>query len=398
MNRLVLILSVLILGLHQKSGCIAQTPNDHLKVLKEEGVAPIAFVKQKLKNHDLILFDDALHNAVEPFDFYRELIKNNTGDFDYIFLEVFGINTQPLIDAFLASETKDPTLLLKAFQDSFAGLGWRYETYYDLLSSVWDFNHSIADTSKRIQVIGVDQPIYWEAIHTRETYNIFQKSLIGRDYFMYKIILDHMEGFEENKKGIFLTNTRHAYKHIKKSDGSFYWNSGTFFNQWHPDKTYSIRIHNVTLSIEAKKKTSENTSTEGMDKLTYRWVKMENGAWDEAFELNENTPVAFSFRNNVFGQAGYVGNHMLNVTKGQTMYDAYDALIFLAPLNELHFSSKIDFIFTSSFKEELKRRIKILYGNDLSKFLSKNEVGTIEEYIEQLSKYQPITKNELINK
>lgn len=55
---------------------------------------------------------------------------------------------------------------------------------------------------------------------------------------------------------------------------------------------------------------------------------MDNGLWDKAFEENGNTPVAISLNDNVYGKAGYVGNHMLNVVNGQTMYDAYDGLIF----------------------------------------------------------------------
>ena len=40
-------------------------------------------------------------------------------------------------------------------------------------------------------------------------------------------------------------------------------------------------------------------------------------------------PIAISLKDNVFGKTDYIGNHMLNVADGQTMYDAYDALIFL---------------------------------------------------------------------
>ena len=37
-------------------------------------------------------------------------------------------------------------------------------------------------------MIGVDQPIYWEGIHSKEQYNIFSESLMARDYFMFKVI------------------------------------------------------------------------------------------------------------------------------------------------------------------------------------------------------------------
>ena len=386
------ILSIIITSI-----CIGQSSNDYFNVIKKEGIAPIEFVQEKLNTFDLIIFDDALHSAAEPFDFYQELIEDHESSIDYIFIEVFGVNMQPLINAFLANSTKDSTIILKVFQDDFSGLGWRYETYYNLLSTVWDVNQNIQDMSKKIKVIGVNQPIYWEGIYTYEDFNIFNKSLIGRDYFMYKIILNYMEEFNNNMKGIFLTNTRHAYKNIKRSDGKTYWNCGTFFNQWYTNKSYSIRIHNATLSIEAVRTDMEKHSIEGMDQIEYSWIKMENGLWDEAFKKNGDVPIALSLNNNAFGRTKYVGNHMLNVARGQTMFDAYDALIFLAPLDKLYFSPRIDFIYTEVFKKELKRRIEILNNDDLGEFLLKNNVDSIEEYIRQISTFQPKTKNNLVN-
>ena len=376
--------------------CLGQNANDYFKVIKEEGLPPIEFVQQKLDDHDLIIFDDGIHSAAEPFEFYQELLKKYGHHLDYIFVEAFGINSQPHIDAYLHSETKDSSLLLKVFQDDFTGLGWRYATYYDLLSTVWDINHHKAHDAERIKVVGVDQPIYWEGLHSREDYTIFQESLIGRDFFMYKTILNYMNTFNENKKGILLTNTRHAYKNIRNSNNQPYWNCGTFFYQWHKGKTYSIRIHNATLSITAYRPKKENASIQGLDKIKYEWIKMENGNWDKAFALNGNRPVAFSLKNNIWGQTKYIGNHMLNAFENQRMFDAYDAILFLAPLDNLHISASIHFICTEPFKKELQRRIKMLHENKIETFLSKNKVNNIEEYIQQLCEYRPKTKNQLL--
>lgn len=372
-----------------------QSVEAYYNVLKQEGDNPVHFVEQKFTAHDLLIFDDALHLAVEPFAFYATLIQS-LDHLDYVFLEVFSINAQPHLDAYFNSTTKDSTLLSPVFQNDFSGFGWRYETYYTLLSVLWDFNHTPSNKTHQIRVMGVDQPIYWEGIHSRQEYDIFQKSLVGRDYFMYKTILGYMGKFSGNKKGIFLTNTRHAYKNIKDATGATYWNCGTFFHQWHPGKTYSIRIHNITLSIESEKATKKNTSTEGMDRINYRWIRMENGLWDEAFKMNGNAPIAFSLKDNIFGKAKYVGNHMLNVYPDQTMYDAYDALMFLAPVNNLHMSAKLSFIYTEDFKRELSRRIRILYEDDIEGFLTKNNAKSIEAFIEGFAQYVPETKNELL--
>jgi hypothetical protein len=358
---------------------------------------PISFVNNTLEDYDLVIFDDVLHSAYEPFEFYQELIKdkNFQNKAKYIFIEVFGINTQQYVNNFLNSANKDSTLLEKVFQNDFTGMGWRYQTYLDLLSEVWEINKELED-SEKLKVICVDQPIYWEGIRTEEDYRTFDKSLIGRDYFMYKIITTTLDNFKGKKKGIFLTNSRHAYKNIKRSNGQLYWNCGTFFNQWHPDKTYSIRIHNVSMKIEYRINDLNNKSIEGLEELKYSWIKMENGLWDKAFASNGNNPIAFPLEANIFGKAKYIGNHMLNVQEEQTMNDAYDAVIFLAPLDNLHFSAKMNYFYNDKFKKELKRRIKLLQGDNLYKELEEEGIRTIEEYIDKAFIYDGITKNNLL--
>ncbi|MFC2096375.1 hypothetical protein ACFLQ3_01590 [Bacteroidota bacterium] len=371
--------------------------SDYLDVLEKTGQEPVKFVNNLLDDYDLLVFDDALHLAKEPFDFYQELIKNDQfrSKVKYVFFEVISITSQPYIDKYFNSPVKDSTILIPAFQDSYSGYGWRYKTYFDLLRTIWDVNSQLP-ASERIQVICVDEPIYWDAIHTREDYNLFQKSIVGRDYFMYLIINNTLADFKSGEKGIFLTNTRHAYKGIKASDGTYYWNTGTFLHQWHPEKTYSIRFQNVNLSILAVIDSVTNASTEGMDNITYEWIRMDNGLWDKAFKENGNGPIAISLENNAFGKTPYVGNLMLNSADNQTMYDAYDGLIFLGPLEEKHFSAKVDFIYTDSFIQELKRRIILLEGDQLPAFLKQNGADSLDDFIKEYVKYQEERKNTLV--
>ncbi len=366
--------------------------------IKHYGKEPVEFVEGTLNQYDLIVFDDALHSAYEPFVFYNQLINSPSlnGRINYIFLEVINTTAQPLIDSFLNASTKDTTILIKAFQDDYAGTGWRYQTYLDLFTTVWEHNHHLPD-SLRINVIGVNPPIYWEAIHTWQDYELFQNTLSTRDYFMYLEILKKMQNFKMGKKGLFLCNTRHAYKNIKNAEQQLYWNTTTFFSQRNPGKVFSIRIHNVTLSIQSVKKSETGRkSTDGLNETIYNWVKMDNGLWDTAFAINNNKPVAIPFAKTAFGKTKYVGNHMLNVNPGTTMLDAYDALIFLAPLNNLHFSAQLNYIFTPQFKPELQRRLMLLKGNDFDKFLKDNNCSTFDEYFTKTSQYVPITLNNFL--
>jgi hypothetical protein len=123
---------------------------------------------------------------------------------------------------------------------------------------------------------------------------------------------------------------------------------------------------------------------------------MDNGLWDTAFALNHNKPVAVPFNNTTFGKTAYAGNHMLNVTAGTTMYDAYDALIFLAPINQLNISAQLNYIYTQSFKLELERRLRLLNGNDFDSLLKEENASNFDEFFSKISQYVPVKPNTYI--
>jgi hypothetical protein len=345
----------------------------YIAVLSEQGQEPVNFVINNFQNYDLLIFDDALHTAVEPFEFYQKLIKTPSffNNIKYIFIEVFSINKQQHIDAYFKSDPEKIELLFPAFQDDVNGTGWSYKTYFDLLHTIYTQNKTLPE-NERLKVIAVSNPTYWSEIKTGKDLELFQKSMRSYDFVMYKTIALEMDNFEKDKKGIFLTNTRHAYKGIKNKKGELYWNTGTFFHQWHPDKTYSVRLHNVQLSLEK----NEN--------VVFLWDRIGGGIWDSAFEMYGNTPVAIPLENNIFGMESYVGNHMLNVAPNQTIYDAYDALIFLGPLEKMHKTAIVDIIYTKEFKRELLRRYPILYNEEqLKKQFEEYSANTLEELIDK---------------
>jgi hypothetical protein len=369
---------------------------NYLESLKQAGKEPIAFMKDALLKADLLIFDDAAHSAQEPFDFYQQLIRDPQFNkkVKFIFIEVFSISSQPYLDRYLANPDKDSTILFPVFQNDFSGYGWRYETYFSLLKTVWELNQHFQEKEK-IRVIGVDQPIFWEGIKTYHDYEVFLNSLDARDYFMYLQIVKNMNNFNGNDKGIFFTNTRHAYTDLHSKDGKLIWNCGTFFRLLYPEKTISIRIHNASLLVENQAKADRKTA-EGTEGITFKWVKMDNGKWDSAFALNLNKPIAFYLQSTPFGKYPYIGNQMLNIKPGQNMLNAYDAMLFLGPIDSLHFSSTVDFIYTSDFKKELLRRIKVLYDGKTDELLKENEASTLEKYIDKTVRKENRTKNNLI--
>ena len=307
----------------------------YLEVLRNQGREPIRFVLQALKRHDLIIFDDAVHTALEPFEFYQQLIRDKAfqQQAPAIFLEIVSINRQRHLDAYLNAARDDPRLLCPAFQDELNGNGWGLRTYFDFLRTVRAVNQALPAKSK-LRVYAVNSPTLWPEIQTRDDLVQFRKSTASRDHHMYVAILNELAEFKAKRKGIFLTNTRHAYKGIRQKDGQFFWNAATFFHQWHPGKAYSIRMHNVTPQVVRALATSPPGTFEGRPSHEIRFVRMARGLWDSAFRASGNRPVAFALQGNVFGAERYTGADEFDALPDQKMQDAYDAVIFLAPPRE----------------------------------------------------------------
>jgi len=305
------------------------------------------------------------------------------GAVDVVFLEAVAINQQPHLDAFLASG--EPADLLPAFRNDVSGTGGiGYLTYLELLSAIRLANLA-SPSDEQLRVVAVSNPVYWSAITSAREVELFQQSLAGRDYDMYRLILDELDGFRAGKKGVFLTNTRHAYTGVRRADGGFFWNTGTFFRQWHPGKTCSIRIHNVTLSIEREvDDASAPRTAQGLERVAYRWARVDGGRWDRAFAALGDGPLAVPLTGTSFGRAPYLGNHQLEAAPGQTMADAYDALVFLAPLEELHQSAALPGLYAADFLPELARRYRLLRSEpELAAEMQAAGVSTLPELVEK---------------
>lgn len=366
---------------------VAATASDRLQpyvnTIEERGQSPAVYVVARLRAHDLLLFDDFNHQAKEPFDFYASLVADPAFQAlrPTLYIELFKVNEQPHIDAFLAAPEKDLSLLHPVFQSTYTPYAYPMKSYLDLMEAVYDANTRLPDEAK-LRVIAVSTPSLWPSIQSAEDYAAAQKSLAGRDHDMYRTILDDLEEFESGKKGIFLTNTRHAYTGIRKKNGSFFWNTGTFFRQWHPGKSFSIRFHGPQLFIEAINEDGDARDQEGLSRKKYFWGRMEQGLWDSAFAVLDNRPAGFDLANTPFGNAAYAGNHMLDAAPGQTMLDAYDGLVFLKPVDTLTATAKVADMYTDAFVDEVERRLRIYRTPDeLQKMMERAGVNTVRALV-----------------
>ncbi|MCB0279508.1 MAG: hypothetical protein KDD94_08405, partial [Calditrichaeota bacterium] len=130
----------------------------YIKTLNKMAKEPLQFVSEKLIEYDLLIFDDALHSAAEPWDFYNQLIETDGDQIDLVFIEVLSVDAQSAIDRYTQEKDSKKEILAPAFQDTFNGMGFTYQTVLDFLTSVKSYNQN---HQKKIRVIAVDVPVFW---------------------------------------------------------------------------------------------------------------------------------------------------------------------------------------------------------------------------------------------
>ncbi len=384
----------LLLSLFLTATCIGAAPagvaahdnrlQPYVKAMKT-ALDPVVFVNRKLDKYDLLVFDDGMHSSRDPWLFFEQLVRSPdvANKLKFIFIEVLPVNLQSEIDAWMNGDTDDIAGLLPVFQQA-GDFGWAYRSTFDLMLAVRQANRG-KPAEHHLRIIAIDMPSHYPSLRTKQDWELTRISGKARDYHMYAVVRSYLDDFKSGKKGLLLTNTRHAYKHIRNTQGQLHWNAGTFFHEHSPGKTYAIRIHNAMLHL-SRKWEGKAKSREGLDNIDYSWIRMEEGLWDSAFETAGSIPVAVELAGTPFGAAAYIGNHMLDAAPGQTMSDAFDAVIFMGPLDKYQRSGTSN-LYTPYFLAELKRRYEIIYTKeDLTAMLKEAHNANLEEYIAQTFK------------
>lgn len=365
----------------------------HVQTIKAHGKEPVRFAVEALQTVDLLVFDDGLHTAKEPFDYYSKLVADPefAALAPTVFIEMFPANRQSAIDAYLSTEPENQELLYPAFQEEF---GWPYQTYFDLMHAIYQANLALP-IYRRIKVRAVSTPSVWQEIQSRADWETNANNVeLSRDFFMFALISDGLDGFRSGKKGIFLTNTRHAYAALKQKDGTPFRTTAALIRSWHPGKSLSIRINAPILSVSGRRSAPGLPRTQsGEEQFDIRWTRIADGLWDEAFATAGRGPVAVSLANTPFGEASYRGNLMLAAAPGQTMRDGYDAVIYLGDSGTLHRTGHNGRIYSGSFRAELSRRFRLVYTPAQLIALLKDEgVPSLEAFIDKLVISLPPTK------
>jgi hypothetical protein len=319
---------------------------DHLR---RTARPPRDFLLQSLAAHRLTVIGE-IHHRPAYWSLNSRLVADpsfarTTGT---IYLELPS-NHQSDIDRFLAAGAFDPVPVIHTFRDV-SWMGWPDQPMLDFFDTVWKVNQ-VLPANRRIRVVAVDTPRPWKDIHRRDDWKRYETD---RDHYMAGKILADLPRRSDPRGALFVVGYAHAARALRFSADqlSVIDTAASQLAESLGDQLYTILQHGPVI-----------------DNLGGTYGRAARGLFDSAFAAytpGGSQPIAFPLADSPFGAQPFdVEAELARVTTGRYQ-DAFDAYLYLGPLEDEIFSPLIQDFYTDDFVNELDRRSRLSSGRALA--------------------------------
>ena len=313
------------------------------KYLKNNGRDPKAFILTALAKHTLVIYGE-IHRRQWSWDFCRSVLKDRMfpESAGTVYMEI-SAHKQNDLDAFLAKETLDPELILGVFREMQSG-GWPDKGMYEFLLDVWRLNRTLP-AEKRIHVVAVDIPRPFSTFRTAEEQKKYFDTVKNRNAFMSETIEKDIRSNRDPRHSLFIVGTGHVYKSsapgfASSTSAMEVPSAGAILSARFPGEVFAVFTHQAIIDNSGR--------IQG---------RLRNGAFDEAFALNGDAPVAFEIPSSPFGQEPFDALPEVSYkTATGTFADNYDGYVFLGPLDDEPSDYTLPELYSDDFVRELSRR------------------------------------------
>jgi hypothetical protein len=254
-------------------------------------------------------------------------------------------NGQGLMDRFLASDTLDPEPVVEILRDV-QHAGMPDQALVGFLCELWKVNRALPPEG-RLRVRLVDQDWNWREIRTKED---APRLTQDRDPLMAQAILEDLAGPAGARNAVFLVGYLHLPGKLapKLDPASPIQNAGTLLRERLGAGLFTVLQHGPVL-------TNRGGEVHG---------RVRGGLFDEAFARLGNRPVAFPLAGSPFGLEPFDSSWDLRNCQG-TYGGAFDAYLYLGPLEGETFSPIIPGFYTEAYAREVERRCRLVYAEGI---------------------------------
>jgi hypothetical protein len=334
-NALKLKFTNIITGLFIPERKTINKPDKYLKkysnYIKSEAKEPKQFILKQLSEKKIVIIGEQ-HHRQTYWNFNSELIKmphftQKTGS---IFLEL-GSNYQHLVDSFLNLDYLDISLPVKVLQE-YILTGWSNQNMLDFFKTVWLVNQNL-EPNKKIRIQLVDTERIWDGSYNDDG--------IDRDEYMANQIVKYLSNSDDQRNSLLIVGYFHAVKNISNIAEIPHKSVA-----WH--LCQKIGINNVYSIFPHNLKGNGFGIQDG---------RLCQGLFDDAFLRSGLNSLIFPLKNSPFGKERF--DAMLNYFNTLSNYeDAFDAYLYLSPLEQELWSPMIPGFYGNGFSKEVEKRYK----------------------------------------
>jgi hypothetical protein len=326
---------------------LARVPTDFApftEYLKTNARDPKTFVLEALARHRLVIYGE-IHRRRWSWDFCRSVIDDKTfpESTGTVYMEI-SAHKQDDLDAFLAKESPAPELILGIFREM-QSQGWPDKGMYEFLLDVWRLNRTLP-AAKRIRIVAVDIPRPFSTLRTPEEQKAFFDTVMNRNAFMAEAVEKDIRSNKDPRHGLFIVGTGHAYRSsppgfASSASATTIPSAGALLSSRLPrGEVYTVFTHQAIVD--------NSGNIQG---------RLRGGAFDGAFAMNGDTPVAFAVPGSPFGREPFDALPEISYrTAAGTYADNYDGYVFLGPLAGEPADYILYELYSADFVKEMARR------------------------------------------
>ena len=284
-----------------------------------------------------------------PGSFAGSVINDKTFPYSVgtVFLEI-SAHSQRDLDRFLSKATMDPELILDALRD-IQIYGWHDKGMFEFILDVWKLNKTLP-LAKKIRLVAADYPRPFRQFKTFEELDRYFRAASNRNAFMADRVETGIRSNQDGRHSLFIVGCGHAYKSAAPGTASSYASrdevptAGALLSARFPkENIFIIFSHTLAISNDGK-----------------IFQPIRSGAFDAAFRLNGDTPVAFYLDHGPFGQEPIDALPEIAYNPESGMFaDNYDGYVFLGPLDLEPSDYVLYELYSDDFVKELTRRAKM---------------------------------------
>ncbi|MCT4640176.1 MAG: hypothetical protein N4A72_20940 [Bacteroidales bacterium] len=370
----------------------AQTDLNNLTAfLKTQNQLPKDYVIELFKTNDIVIIGERDHRDTTQYDVLIDIISdpyfiNNVG---HIYTEVGVINMSENVNKVLKGKYNSCQEFDKEFTKMYRDMDynpiWEKYNMYKFMRAIYKIN---SKTDKKITITLIDNEFNWEGITARE-YRYFKNGL-RRNYHYRDSILAYnfMDSYEiqkpvnARKKALVIISRPHAVKMDMMYNNNIIKSTGSYI--------YDKYCDNVKVVLFNWYKWMPPGWFDWMPERKYELTA--DGKWDAAFELTNNTPVAFNIASTPFGKTVFDYNYEQLIQ----FQDVADGIMYYKPFYKFVATKGIPNIIDNDFEDELLRRVLLFNGRNglgdaYKRLFSKRYKKVYREY------YNTVTYNECVD-